>query len=284
MGMLRDRWSAQRYLCVGLDPDPTKLPAVLKSRYAGVEEVLYRFLADIVEATATMAACYKPNLAFFLRYGEEGPRALSRLLPHIWATAPGVPVILDAKWADIGRTNEGYAELAFKVLAADAITLHPYLGQKALEPFLRRPDKGFFVLCRTSNPGAGEFQDLQVREHDEPLASNVSLYQYVARRVAERWNAAGNCGLVVGATYPDELGQVRKIVGDLPILLPGLGTQGGDLEQSLKNGMGKDSFALVPVSASGIIHASQGEDYAQAAEQAARTLHEAITAFRSVPA
>ncbi|MBO0783780.1 MAG: orotidine-5'-phosphate decarboxylase, partial [Ktedonobacteraceae bacterium] len=211
VSLLEQRWQHNTLVCVGLDPQYERLPSVLKSD--SVEEALFLFNREIVDATHDLVCAYKPNAAFYEAYGDAGLRALQRTIHHIKTSYPHVPVILDAKRADIGSTNTGYVRAAFDVLGADAITVHPYLGREALAPFLERKEKGIFVLVRTSNPGAGEFQDLLVGEQREPL------YQVIARQVANHWNNSGNCALVVGATYPAELRTVRALVGDLPILI-----------------------------------------------------------------
>lgn len=219
--MLAARLDAGRHVCVGLDTDLKRLPADFH-RADSDETRITAYNELIIEATCDLVVSYKPNVAFYEALGAPGFEALASTIAHIARTAPDVPVILDAKRADIGSTNEGYATAAFDELGAHAITVHPYLGGEALAPFLARVDKGVFVLARTSNPGAGELQDL--------IVEGRPLYQHVARLVATTWNAAGNCGLVVGATYPDELAAIRADIGpDLPILIPGVGAQGGDL-------------------------------------------------------
>ncbi|MBI3385931.1 orotidine-5'-phosphate decarboxylase [Candidatus Gottesmanbacteria bacterium] len=186
---------------------------------------------------------------------------------------PEVPIIFDAKRADIGSTNQGYAQFAFDWLGADAITLHPYLGREAIQPFLDRKDKGCIILCRTSNPGAGEMQDLKV--------GGKSLYQVVARMVATKWNGNRNCGLVVGATYPGELGIVRRIAPTLPLLVAGVGAQGGDLKKSVKFGIRKNGDGLVINASRSIIFASGGENFAKKAREEAQKLRDEINKYRS---
>jgi orotidine-5'-phosphate decarboxylase len=204
---------------------------------------------------------------------------------------PDVPVILDVKLADIGNTNEGYAREAFDYYKADAMTVHPYLGKEALQPFLDRKDKGIFVLCRTSNPGAGEFQDrfvnLTPAEIDEwglMPGTRLPLYQLVAYRVSREWNTNDNCGLVVGATYPEELRQVRGIVGDMPLLIPGIGAQGGDVEATVNAGRDSHGHGMIINSSRSIIFASAGPNYTEAARQEAQKLHDMIrqTQMRSL--
>jgi len=244
--MLEAQWDRGNFVCVGLDPEVKKLPEPLRLRYTECSSTspgtqFLAFCERIVQATADLVCAYKLNLAFFERHGEQGWEALHRIITRIHEIASDVPVIADAKRADIGNTNAGYADAIFGSLQADAITVHPYLGAEALQPFLARADKGIFILCRTSNPGADEFQDLLVRRDDHlplpHLRPLVPLYQYLAQRVATVWNKHGNCGVVVGATYPRELQAVRKIVGDMPILIPGIGTQGGDVEKTVTAGI-----------------------------------------------
>ena len=204
-------------LCVGLDSDVRKLPSHLNN----IPNNQFEFNKAIIDATYDLVCAYKPNSAFYEAAGVEGLQQLKLTIDYLKEKYPQIPVILDAKRADIGNTNEGYVTSSFDWLRADAITLHPYLGKEALQPYLDRKDKGIIILCRTSNPGAGEFQDLSV--DGEPL------YMHVSKKVAKDWNANENCMLVVGATYPEELAHVRKAVGDMTFLVPGIGAQGGDV-------------------------------------------------------
>ncbi|HXS46956.1 MAG TPA: orotidine-5'-phosphate decarboxylase [Solirubrobacterales bacterium] len=253
-----------RHLVVGLDTDPQRIPATLSPGAAPADRVI-EFNRRIVERTADLACAYKPNAAFFEALGADGFRALRETIAAIRDGAPGAAVILDAKRADIGSTNAGYVAAAFEQLGADAITVHPYLGGEALEPFLRREEKLVFVLARTSNPGAGELQDL--------VADGAPLYRHVARAVANDWNAAGNCGLVVGATYPDELRAIREDVpATMPILIPGVGAQGGDVAATVAANIEADSNAFLIAASRSIIYASPGEDFAEAARSAAESL------------
>jgi len=265
---LRAHHAEGRHLVVGLDTDPARIPESVRPDADPADRVV-AFNREIVESTADLVCAYKPNAAFYEALGPDGFRALAETIAAVRASASGVPVILDAKRADIGSTNAGYAVAAFDRLGADAITVHPYLGREALEPFLKREEKLIFVLARTSNPGAGEFQDLVV--------DGVPLYRRVARSVAADWNAAGNCGLVVGATYPDELEQVRADVpADLPILIPGVGAQGGDLAAvvAAHRQAGSDAF-LVSASRS-ILYASPKADFASVARSEAQALADAL--------
>lgn len=253
-----------RHLVVGLDTDPQRIPAALGPDASPADRVV-EFNRQIVAATADLACAYKPNSAFYEALGAEGFRALAETVAAIRDQAPNTAVILDAKRADIGSTNAGYVAAAFDQLGADAITVHPYLGGEALQPFLDRAEKLVFVLARTSNPGAGEFQDL--------VADGLPLYRHVARAVAGKWNAAGNCGLVVGATYPEEMRQVREDVPTtMPILVPGAGAQGGDVAAVVAANRETGSDAFLINSSRSILYASAGEDFAEAARATAQSL------------
>jgi orotidine-5'-phosphate decarboxylase len=268
--LLAEHFSRGQHLAVGLDPDPERLPGSVAPGAPAAEQVV-EFNRRIVEATADIAAAYKPNAAFYEALGEDGFYALSETVATIRDRAPGAAVILDAKRADIGSTNAGYVAAAFDQLGADAVTVHPYLGGEALAPFLERTDKLVFVLARTSNPGAGEFQDL--------VADDVPLYRHVARAVARDWNAAGNCGLVVGATYPEEMRAIREdIPATMPILIPGVGAQGGDVAATVAANVDADSDAYLIAASRSIIYASAGEDFAEAARAAAQALDVEIRA------
>lgn len=278
--MLEERWSQGKFVCVGLDSELNKIPVEL--RYNSTGEALRSWVSitefnkKIVEATHDIACSFKPNLAFYIAHGEDGLFALKTTIEKIHHIS-NVPVILDAKFADIGNTNKGYVEFAFDYLKADAVTVHPYLGAEALEPFLERKDKGIFVLCRTSNPGASEFQDMYVSGDHVPEKNNYfPLYQYVAHRVKNYWNKNNNCGLVVGATYPSELKEVRELVGNMPILIPGIGAQGGDLEKTIEAGKDSRGTGMIINSSRGIIFASNGKDFAEASANAAKKLRDEI--------
>lgn len=271
---LEQRWRQDHLVCVGLDSEYERLPESVKSGAVGVEEALFAFNREIIDATHDLVCAYKPNSAFYEAQGDVGLRALIRTVYYLKETYPQIPVILDAKRADIGSTNLGYVQAAFERIGADAITVHPYLGREALAPFLERKDKGIIVLARTSNPGAGELQDLLVGEAREPL------YQVVARQVARDWNTHDNCALVVGATYPAELQQVRAIVGDLPILIPGIGAQGGEVAATVQAGKDSRGWGMIISSSRGIIYASKGADFAQAARSATEQLRAEINRYR----
>ncbi len=268
--LLQARMAERKAVCVGLDTSFKMLPQIpsLMCEEHGITE----FNRKIVNATKDLVLAYKPNAAFYEARGDEGWRNLKRTVDAINELAPDVPVILDAKRGDIGSTNDGYVTAIFDWLGIDAVTVHPYLGEESLAPFLARKDKGVIVLCRTSNPGAGEFQDLQV--------DGRPLYQHVARAVADKWNKNNNCCLVVGATFPTELGLVREIVGEMPILIPGIGAQGGDVEATVKAGKNSTGNGMIINSSRGIIYASKGEDFAEAARRETLKLHELINQYR----
>jgi orotidine-5'-phosphate decarboxylase len=267
MQALRARWDeADSLVCVGLDPEPEKFPP----RFADDADAVFHFCRAIVDATAEFACAFKPQIAHFAALGAED--ALRRLIAHVHATHPGVPVILDSKRGDIGSTAQRYASEAFDRYAADAVTVNPYLGRDSVQPFLDRADKGVVILCRTSNPGAGDLQDL--------LVDDAPLYQHVARKVATEWNTHGNCALVVGATWPEQLKAVRDIVGDVPFLVPGVGAQGGDVAAVVDNAKTADGTGLIVSSSRAILYASRGDDFAEAAANAARSLRDEINRYR----
>lgn len=269
--MLKVRWAKGHFVCVGLDSDYPKIPKVAFKD--SPVETIFGFNCDIIDAIADLVCAFKLNIAFYEAEGLQGLSALIRTTNYIREKAPEIPIILDAKRGDInGNTNKGYVYAAFQIYRADAITVNPYFGREALQVFLAQADKGIFVLCRTSNPGAGEFQDLQV--DGEPL------YQIVARQVASEWNENGNCGVVVGATYPEELRKVRGIVGDLPILIPGIGDQGGDIEKTVKAGMDNKKQGMIINSSRRIIFASNGPDFAEAAQKETIRLSDMIDQYR----
>jgi len=270
MDLLNAKWAEGKFVCVGLDSDLEKIPKSVKG--SDPAKTIWEFNRRIVESTKDIVCAYKPNSAFYEAHGSFGWEALVHTVCDIQEIAPSVPIILDAKRADIGNTNNGYVSSAFEALQVDAITVHPYLGKEALKPFLDRKDKGVFVLCRTSNPGAGEFQDIPVNSFGH------KLFHWVAKHVVGSWNDNNNCGVVVGATYPQELADVREIVGDMPILIPGIGAQGGDLEATVKAGKDSRGRGMIINSSRGIIFASNGPDYAEAACRETQKLHNAIQA------
>lgn len=250
-------------LCVGLDPEPARMPI----------SDTFEFNRAIIDATADLVCAYKPNIAFYEAQGIEGLRALERTIAHI---PSDIPVIGDAKRGDIGNTALAYARALFEVLGFDAVTVNPYLGRDSLEPFLAYAERGIFILCRTSNPGAADFQDLLCQEGDQ----SIPLFEVVAKRARE-WNDRGNVGLVVGATFPEELKQVRELCPDMPILIPGVGPQGGDLERAVRYGMDSHGEGAIITSSRQVIYASGGDDFANAARGAAQALRDEINRFRS---
>ena len=264
---LKQAWRNNNSLvCVGLDPEPSRFPAHLRAD----PDAIFAFCRAIVDATADAACCFKPQFAHFAAQSAED--ALQRLVAHIHAKHPGVPVILDAKRGDVGSTAAFYAAEAFDRYGADAVTVNPYLGRDSLDPFLARADRGVVILCRTSNAGARDLQDLDV--------GGKKLYQHVAATAAREWNANGNCLLVTGATYPGELAAVRAIVGEMPLLVPGVGAQGGDVEAVVRNGATKDGTGLVISSSRAILYAGSGRDFAEAARNAAIALKNEINRHR----
>ena len=270
---LRNRWQqANSLLCVGLDPDLAKLPEhYLVNADADASEALFAFCRDIVDVTAEYACAFKPQIAYFAAH-NGGEAALQRLIAHINGAHPDVPVILDAKRGDIGSTAQHYAEEAFERYGVDAVTLNPYMGKDSAAPFLAWNNRGCVFLCHTSNPGARDFQELDV--------GGAPLYQHIARTIAQDWNTDGNCALVVGATFPEELKVIRGIVGDMPLLIPGVGAQGGDVEAVVTNGKTANGSGLMINSSRGILYASRGEGYAEAAANAAKSLRDEINKYR----
>jgi orotidine-5'-phosphate decarboxylase len=256
--------------CVGLDPEIERFPR----RIAAEPAPIFRFNKAIIDATADLVCAYKPQFAHYAAYGAEDQ--LERTIEYIHESHPGVPVILDAKRGDVGDTAERYAIEAFERYGADAVTVNPYLGGDALEPFLRHAAKGVVILCRTSNPGARDLQDCVI--------GTRTLYQVVAELAAQRWNSRGNCLLVVGATYPRELAEVRALVGDMPLLVPGVGAQRGDIAQVVQNGQTAQGTGLIVSSSRAILYASAGEDFAGAARAATQQLRGEINSSRTRPA
>jgi orotidine-5'-phosphate decarboxylase len=254
-------------VCVGLDPEIERFPP----QVVGQPSPIFQFNKAIIDATADLVCAYKPQFAHYAAYEAEDQ--LERTIDYIQSTYPGIPVILDSKRGDVGNTAERYAIEAFERYHADAVTVSPYLGGDSMEPFLKHEDKGVIILCRTSNPGAGDLQDLQV--------GGRRLFHVVADLAARRWNTRGNCALVVGATYPRELAEVREIVGNMPLLVPGVGAQGGDVAQAVQSGQTAAGAGLVISSSRGILYASSGEDFVSAARQATLKLRDQINASRA---
>ncbi|GGY15086.1 orotidine 5'-phosphate decarboxylase [Rhodanobacter panaciterrae] len=272
MQSLQAAWQRNNSLvCVGLDPEPSKFPEHLR----GNPDAVFEFCRAIVDATADLVCTYKPQIAHFAALRAED--ALERLIAHIHDKHPGVPVILDAKRGDIGSTAQHYVSEAFDRYQADAVTLNPYLGRDSVQPFLDRADKGVILLCHTSNPGAADLQDLLVSDKN---GGGKPLYQHVAQIVARDWNANGNCALVTGATWPEQLAEVRALVGDVPLLVPGIGAQGGDVEAVVRHGRSSNGSGLLISSSRAILYAGNGEDFAQAARAATLELRETINRHR----
>ena len=251
-------------LCIGLDPDPKLMP-----EKAGI----FEFNKAIIDATCDLVCAYKPNFAFYEALGNEGLAALKRTVDYI---PGGVPVIADAKRGDIGNTSKAYAEAIFSYFKFDATTVSPYLGFDSLEPFIQYHDKGVFILCRTSNAGAVDFQSLICETAD----AKRPLFEIVALK-ASQWNTHGNIGLVVGATYPEELKTIRQSHPDMPLLIPGIGAQGGDLATTVRYGVDANGEKAIINSARQIIYASREKDFAVAARKAALTLREQINQERA---
>jgi orotidine-5'-phosphate decarboxylase len=263
---LAARWkSANSLLCVGLDPDPDRFPAHLR----GQADAIFQFCKAIVDATADLACAFKPQIAYFASHRAEDQ--LESLIEYIKTGYPDVPVILDAKRGDIGSTAEHYAREVFERYGADAATLSPYMGFDSIAPYLAYPDKGAIILCRTSNPGGSDVQFLD--------CGGTKVYQQVARLVANQWNANGQCGLVVGATFPDELAQVRAIAPELPLLIPGIGAQGGDVAATVRAGATPDGGVMIS-SSRAILYASDKEDFALRARDVALTTRDLINSYR----
>ncbi len=259
-------------LCVGLDPDPLRFPGELKGR----PDAIFEFCKTIADATADLVCCFKPQIAYFAAQRAEDQ--LEALIAHIHARHPGIPVILDAKRGDIGSTAEQYAIEAFERYGADALTVNPYLGKDSVEPYLAYKDKGVILLCRTSNPGGSDLQFLDIGTGDSP----EKLYERVARLAAMDWNESGQCALVVGATFPAEIARVRGIVGDMPLLVPGIGAQGGDVQATVEAGRTANGLGLMINSSRAILYAAAkgSEDFAAAARRVAQETRDTINRYR----
>lgn len=293
---LRQRWqAADSMLCVGLDPDPARIPAHLGTG----PEAIDRFCRDIIAATADTVCAFKPQIAYFAAQGAED--VLAGLIAHIHAKHPGIPVILDAKRGDIGSTARQYGVEAFDRFKADALTLSPFMGFDSIEPYFEWAGRGLILLCRTSNPGGNDLQALSVlpagdtagaplgaqppRKPASDTASGAQpekLYEHLARLAAGPWNVNGELGLVVGATFPDELARVRALAPRLPLLVPGVGAQGGDVNATVRAGLDADGYGLVINSSRAILYAGKGTDFADQARKAAVATRDAIRAARDV--
>jgi len=261
-------------LCVGLDPEPARFPGAWK----GDASRIYDFCSAIVDATKDLVIAFKPQIAYFAAQRAEDQ--LERLMAHIKRVAPSVPIILDAKRGDIGSTAEQYAREAFERYQADAVTLSPFMGFDSIEPYLRYPDKGAILLCRTSNAGGNDWQMQRLAD----VPGQPRLYEHLAALAQTEWNKNGQLGLVVGATYPAEIERVRELAPTLPLLIPGVGAQGGDALATVKAGWRGDavqtSGAVIVNSSRAVIYASSGEDFAAAARRAALNTRDALNAGR----
>lgn len=262
-------WSKNNsLLCIGLDPELSKLPDHL----AGLEHSIFQFNKQIIDATHEFACAFKPQIAFYAAARAEEDLELT--INYIQEKYPDLLVILDSKRGDIGNTASLYAQEAFVRYQADAVTVNPYLGLDSLKPFLDYKEKGIFILVRTSNPGAKDLQDLRI--------GDLALYQTLAAKAAKEWNYNNNVALVVGATYPKELKEIRTLVGDIPFLMPGIGAQGGDIEAAVTNGADSKGKGMIINSSRAILYASNGKDFAEAARRVAEQTHSEINRFRKV--
>lgn len=252
-------------LMLGLDPDPQRFPAEL----AGRPDAIFQFCRSMVDATAPYICGIKPQIAYFSAQGAE--EQLEELCRYVHESHPGLPIVLDAKRGDIGSTAEQYAREAFERYQADAVTVNPYMGFDSVQPYLSWNDKGVIVLCRTSNKGGSDLQFLE-------MADGTPLYLHVAGLVADRWNSNGQCALVVGATFPQEVAKVRERVGDMPLLIPGIGAQGGDIPATVKAGRNSQGRGMMINSSRAILYASEGDDWRQAAMHSAIATRDAIRA------
>lgn len=266
---LQSAWTSQgSMLCVGFDPDPKRLPPSLQGRPEGI----FEFCRDIADATADLVCAFKPQFAYFASQRAESQ--LEKLIGHLKNKYPHIPVILDSKRGDIGSTAEHYALEAFERYGADAVTVNPYMGLDSIEPYLSHSGKGVIVLCRTSNPGGSDLQFLNVSPNGEPL------YLHVAKLAAQHWNSSGQLSLVVGATFPEEIAKVRALVGEMPLLIPGIGAQGGDVDATVKAGsiLNKPGTGMMINSSRAILYASSNSDFAEAARGVAQATRDALRA------
>ncbi|MBI2011610.1 orotidine-5'-phosphate decarboxylase [Candidatus Daviesbacteria bacterium] len=269
---LEGQWAKGLFVCVGLDSDYARLPQAVKDG-SSVEDAIFEFNRAIVDATADLVCAFKPQSSYYEEQGAEGWNALARTAAYINKNYPHIVPILDAKRGDIDRTSASYARSIFDNLGFGAVTVNPYFGEDALDPFLAYKNKGVIILVKTSNKGNGEFQDQKLAD------TGKTLYETVAERVATVWNKNGNCGVVVGATFPKELAVVRSIIGDIPILIPGLGAQDGDVEATIQAGRDSRGWGMIINSSSTIIFASAGEDFAEAARAKTEELHRSVLKY-----
>jgi len=264
---LKRIWAANDSLvCVGLDPDIKKLPECVKASYYPI----FDFNKALIDATHDLVCCYKPQIAYYA--GQNAEEQLQMTMDYLREKYPEIPVILDSKRSDIGSTAEMYAKEAFDRYKADAVTVNPFMGEDSMKPFLDRADKGVVILCRTSNPGSKEIQELE--------SGGRKLYEIIAGYAVTKWNYNKNVLLVIGATCPDELGEVRRIAGNTVFLVPGVGAQGGDVQKVLEKGKTPDGRGLIINSSRAIIYASSGNDFADAARNAASELKDTINQYR----
>jgi len=264
---LRAAWSSSNsLLCVGLDPDPVKLPAHLR----GSSRAIFEFNKAIIDATHDLVCAYKPQIAYFAAQSAEDQLLMT--MEYLKTQYPHIPVILDAKRGDIGSTADQYALEAFVRYQADAVTVNPYLGGDSITPFTRYAEKGVVILCRTSNAGARDLQDLQI--------DGKPLFLHLASKVSNEWNSNRNCLLVVGATWPEQMRQVREVVGDMPLLVPGVGAQGGDVQALVKAGKTAEGTGLIISSSRAVLYAGSGDDFAQAARRVAMASRDEINLYR----
>ena len=269
---LQSAWTSQNsMLCVGFDPDPQKLPRSLQGKPEGI----FEFCRAIADATADLVCAFKPQFAYFASQRAEAQ--LEKLIRHLKDQHPQIPVILDSKRGDIGSTAEHYALEAFNRYGADAITVNPYMGKDSIEPYLRFKDKGVIILCRTSNAGGSDLQALNI--NTDAASPPIPLYLHLAKLAATQWNTSGQIALVVGATFPDEIAQVRSVVGQMPLLIPGIGAQGGDIDATVHAGsiIGSPGMGMIINSSRAILYASSGNDFAQAARIAALSTRDALS-------
>ena len=271
--MLEAQWQKDNFVCVGLDIDLSKIP----DKFSGlpVEDAIFEFNREVIEATSDLVCAYKPNSAYYEAYGLEGINGLKRTVQYIKEEYPEVPVIIDAKRGDIGPTNDAYGRAIFDILKADAMTVHPYFGRQSLEPLLARKDKGIIIMGANSNEGADEFQNLPVGDLQEPL------YKHIARKVATEWNKNGNCSITAAATKPQKISQIREVVGDMPLLILGIGAQGGDLESTIQAGMDSRGWGMMINATRSLTYPSTANDFQNAVRQSTKSLRNDINVERT---
>ncbi len=257
---------ADSLLCVGLDPNWSKIPEHLKEE----SEPIFEFCKAIIDATHDLVCAYKPQIAYFAALEAESQ--LQKVMNYLNETYPHIPIILDSKRGDIGSTAAMYAKEAFERFGADAVTVNPYMGQDSAEPFLSYADKGVVLLCRTSNAGAQDIQDLEV--------DGTPVYELVAKMISEQWNTNNNCCIVVGATWPQQMQRLREITGDMPFLVPGVGAQGGDVKALVEAGQTQNGRGLMINSSRAVLYADSGTGYAMAARGVALETRDLINQYR----